>query len=77
MISIKKRLARFATNTVAATTLLTGAALVPAQATTLHYASSSPPTDMAVNRVLRWWADELNTRTDGSLDIEFHWKVGS
>eukprot|EP00163_Fabomonas_tropica_P006284 TRINITY_DN15866_c0_g1_i1.p1 TRINITY_DN15866_c0_g1~~TRINITY_DN15866_c0_g1_i1.p1 ORF type:complete len:365 (-),score=44.09 TRINITY_DN15866_c0_g1_i1:177-1271(-) len=43
------------------------------QARTLHYATPAPPTDRPTNQVLRWWAEEVSTRTNGSLEIEIHW----
>lgn len=53
---------------------LASGALTPAQARTLSYATSSPPTeDRPANQVLRWWADEVKRQTDGEIDIQIHW----
>lgn len=42
------------------------------QAKELSYASASPPTDTGINEALRWWADELESRTDGETTVEIH-----
>lgn len=43
------------------------------QARTLSFASASPPSETGVNQALRWWADELEERTDGDLEVEIHY----
>lgn len=44
------------------------------QARTLHYATPSPPIDGDPRtEALRWWADEIADRTDGSIKIKIHW----
>lgn len=58
---------------IAALAIVASAAVVPAQARTLHYATPSPPTDNPSNEVLRWWADEIRSRTNGSIEIKVHW----
>ncbi len=58
---------------IVALVLTAGGMSTPAQARTLHYATPAPPIDDPTTDVLRWWADEIERRTDGSIDIEIHW----
>ncbi|MGR3527423.1 MAG: TRAP transporter substrate-binding protein DctP [Paracoccaceae bacterium] len=44
-----------------------------ADARTLSFSSSSPPS-AATSQVLQEWADELKEATDGALEIEFYWQ---
>ncbi|WP_188093639.1 TRAP transporter substrate-binding protein [Marinobacter salinexigens] len=53
--------------------LVAGFGVGQVEARTLHYSTPAPPTDRPTNRVLRWWAEEVSKRTNGSLDIEIHW----
>lgn len=53
--------------------LTAGAAFVPAQARTLNFATPSAPVDDPTTNVLRWWAEQVKERTDGSIDIKIHW----
>ncbi|PHQ14541.1 TRAP transporter substrate-binding protein [Marinobacter profundi] len=43
------------------------------EARTLNYATPAPPTERPSNDVLRWWAEEVERRTDGSIEIKIHW----
>jgi TRAP-type C4-dicarboxylate transport system substrate-binding protein len=61
--------AGLALGAIAAASMFAGSA----QARTLSYASSSPPTDTGINLALKWWADELSKRTDGELEVEVHY----
>lgn len=44
-----------------------------ADARTLSFSSSSPPS-AATSQVLQAWADDLAEATDGELEIEFYWQ---
>lgn len=48
-------------------------AVSAADARTLSFSSSSPPS-AATSKVLQAWADELEATTDGALKIEFYWQ---
>jgi len=66
--------ARILTATAAALALLASASpsVAHAQTRTLSYAAANPPGDTGINRALHWWANEIHTRTNGTLKIEFH-----
>lgn len=55
--------------------LVTAAALTSfnVQAREISYASASPPTDTGINEALKWWANELDERTDGELTVNVHY----
>ncbi|WP_101675257.1 TRAP transporter substrate-binding protein DctP [Alloalcanivorax mobilis] len=44
-----------------------------ASARAISFASSTPPTNTSYNRVLKWWSDELEKRSDGELSLNIHY----
>lgn len=56
-----------------AATLAFTVSLSAAEARTLHYSTPAPPTERPTNQALRWWADEVKSRSNGELEIEIHW----
>ncbi|QJD59898.1 TRAP transporter substrate-binding protein DctP [Pseudomonas sp. gcc21] len=44
-----------------------------AQARQISYASASPPTETGINKALSWWAQELESRTDGEVSVNVHY----
>jgi TRAP-type transport system periplasmic protein len=35
--------------------------------------AATDPEDSVIGETYHWWAEELNTRTDGAITIQFHW----
>ncbi|ASK32903.1 C4-dicarboxylate ABC transporter substrate-binding protein (plasmid) [Alcanivorax sp. N3-2A] len=44
-----------------------------AQARTLSFAMSSPPSETRVNQVWEWWAGQVKEQSAGSLEIKYYW----
>lgn len=68
-----RKLIRFATSTVLMLALAAGFQMAQADARTLNFATPRPPTERPTNDVLRWWVDEVNARTGGTIEIRVHW----
>lgn len=47
------------------------AAIAQTEVKTLSYAAANPPGPSGINNALKWWAQELYQRTDGTLEVEF------
>lgn len=43
------------------------------QARTLSFATARPPIETNMHEAWQWWSDEITTRTDGSVEIKFHY----
>lgn len=68
-----KRVSRRAPFIAIGLALTAGAGILPSHARTLHYATPAAPLDDPTTNVLRWWTEEVERRTNGSIEIEIHW----
>lgn len=71
MVAYKKNVMKWRLLMVAG--LLAAACFTTAQARTLSFALSHPPSETHVNAVWEWWAQQIKERTEGSLEIKYYY----
>lgn len=76
MLGVKKYFIRTIAARAAFVLLVSAVLMVSAHARTLSYSTSRPPADTHFAKTIDWWADQIKTRTNGSLEVKIYYMGG-